>query len=228
VLETIVFLLCILIFHIADGIPMGTIKDSEVTRKKIIDAAGQLFAERGFKGVTVRDIVRQADTHLSALNYHFRTKDALYREVVLEACRLASISENDQRLLNKLDPKEALHQLVKNGLKGYQRGDFSHWQVLIITREIWEPSPVFSEVVEKYFKPEAEFVANLIGKITGKNPDSHEVRFAFLTMTALMETFGLYGHWVDAIAPGLGKHFDKKDRIVKKILQMTIAAADDI
>jgi AcrR family transcriptional regulator len=207
---------------------MGTIKDSEITRAKIIDAAGQLFAERGFKGVTVRDIVRQADTHLSALNYHFRTKDALYREVVLEACRLATISENDQRLLNKLDPKEALLFLVKKGLKEYREKNESYWQIVIITRECWEPSPVFSEVVEKFLKPEVDFVTNLIGKITGKRPDSHEVRFAFLTMTALMETFGLYSHLVDAIAPGLCNHYVKKDRMVKKIVQMIIAAVDDV
>jgi len=207
---------------------MGTTKDSEITRKKIIEAAGQLFAKRGLKGVTVRDIVRQADTHLSALNYHFRTKDALYKEVLLEACRQASISENDQQLLNKLDPNEALLLLVKNGLKQYQGEKPSDWQTVIIARESWEPSPIFIEVVEKYFKPEADFVTNLIGKITGIYPKSHKVYFAFLTMNSLMETFGLYGHLVDAIAPELRKHFNENEWIVNKIVQMTIAAVDDI
>lgn len=206
---------------------MGTTKDSEITRAKIIDAAGQLFAERGFKGVTVRDIVQQANTHLSALNYHFRSKDALYREVVLEACKLASISEKDQQMLGQLKPHDALFLLVKEGLKEYQGKTASHWQVVIITRESWEPSPIFNEVVENYFKPEADFVAGIIGRISGKAPDSHEVRFAFLSMVALMETFGLYGHLVDGVAPGLGKHCAKKDRLVKKIVQLIIAAAED-
>jgi AcrR family transcriptional regulator len=207
---------------------VGTPKDSEITKAKIIDAAGQLFAERGFKGVTVRDIVRQANTHLSALNYHFRTKDALYREVVLEACKQVSISEKGQQQLNKLDPQEALLFLVKEGLKKYQGKSSSHWQIVIIARESSEPSSIFAEVVEKYFKPEADFVANLISKITDRKPDSHEVRFAYLTMITLMETFSLYGHLVDAVAPGLGEYCAMKDRLVKKIVRMTMAAVDDI
>lgn len=204
---------------------MGTSKDSEITRAKIIEAAGQLFAERGFKGVTVREIVHQAETHLSALNYHFRTKEALYREVVLEACKLASISAADQKILKKLKPRDALFILIKEGLKDYQGKNASHWQVVILTRESWEPSPVFDEVVEKHFKPESDFVAELIAQAVDKPAKSHDVRFGFLSMIALIETFGLYGHLVDAVAPGLNEHCAKKDWLVKKIANLVITAA---
>ena len=100
---------------------MGTLKDSEITQAKIIEAAGRLFAEFGFKGVTVRDIAAKADTHLSALNYHFKTKEALYREVVLEACKSASITPGEQEYLEGLSPKKALSVLVEEGLKAYGR-----------------------------------------------------------------------------------------------------------
>ncbi len=73
----------------------------------MIEAAGQLFAEKGFNGVTVRDIAREADTHLSALNYHFKSKQILYREVVMEACRQDSLSEKDKKQLMWVKPKTA-------------------------------------------------------------------------------------------------------------------------
>ena len=73
------------------------------TKAKIIEAAGRLFARKGLKGVTVREIAKDAQTHLGALNYHFRSKDELYREVLLEACRETSISPEEQKLLLQIN-----------------------------------------------------------------------------------------------------------------------------
>ena len=81
---------------------MGTPKDSIKTRQKIIDAAGKLFAEKGFKSVTVREIAQSAETHLSALNYHFNTKTDLYREVVLSACKTDAASPTEKKLLRMI------------------------------------------------------------------------------------------------------------------------------
>ncbi len=204
---------------------MGTQKDSERTRAKIIEAAGQLFAERGFNGVTVRDIVQKADTHLGALNYHFRTKDTLYREVLLEACREASFSPEDQRQLLKLDPRKALSLLVRESLETYRQQTASNWQNVIITRECWEPSAVFGDVVEEYLKPQTDFIARTIGKIVDRPFDSPSVQFAVLTLIGLLETFGLYDHYVDAVAPGLSDYGHNNNWFVKQIEHLVIEAA---
>lgn len=45
------------------------------TKDKIAEAAKKLFAERGYDKVTVRDIAAEADVALSALTYHFKTKE---------------------------------------------------------------------------------------------------------------------------------------------------------
>ncbi len=205
---------------------MGTPKDSKVTRAKLIEAAGRLFAERGFKGVTVRDIAQTADTHLSALNYHFRNKETLYREVLLEACKTASISPGDQKALLRLDdPRNALMVLVKEALKEYGEQGASHWQIALITRETREPSPAFDEVVETYFKPETDFMAGIVGKVVDQPPDSHHVRFAVIGLIGMLETFGLYGHLIDGVAPGLAGQMKKRNWLAKKIVHQVIEAA---
>ena len=204
---------------------MGTPKDSEKTRAKLIEAAGRLFAEKGYKSVTVREIAQKSDTHLSALNYHFRTKEALYREVLLEACKADVISQEDQILLLRLNPREALFQLVKGALKEYRRQSASNWQTVLTARECREPGPAFEEVVQAYLKPDTEFIAGILSKITGQPPDSREVSFAVISMTALVETFGLYGHLIDGVAPGLTKYVKKKDWVAKRITRLVIEAA---
>ncbi len=52
------------------------------TRERLLEAAAELFAERGYNHVTVRDICRAAGANVAAVNYYFRDKLGLYREVL--------------------------------------------------------------------------------------------------------------------------------------------------
>lgn len=160
------------------------------------------------------------------MNYHFRTKEALYHEVLLEACRADSVSLNDQEKLLKLDPRKALFILVKESLKEYRKQTTSNWRIVVITRECREPSHAFEAVVREYFKPESDFVAQLIGKAVNKPPTDHCVRFALLGMIGLLETFGFYRHLIDAIAPGLDDHFKMKDGLTHQIVHLVLEAAN--
>jgi AcrR family transcriptional regulator len=54
-------------------------------RQAIVDAATELFAERGFSGVSVQEIADAAGTHKTTVLYHFATKDALHEAVLDEA-----------------------------------------------------------------------------------------------------------------------------------------------
>ena len=205
---------------------MGTPKNSNKTRVKLTAAAGELFADRGFNGVTVRDIVKKAETNLSALNYHFRTKEALYREVVLEACGATSISVDEQKMLLDLEPRKALFILVYESFKEYDKKKSSNWQTILINRECREPSPVFEEVIQVYFKPEIDFISQIVGKIVDQSPNAHPVRFAVISMISMIETFGLYGHLIDAVAPGLSGRLKKRELLAKQVVHLVIEAAD--
>lgn len=55
----------------------------ERVRRTILDAAEHLFAERGFYGTSVRDVTGAAEVRLAAVNYHFGSKEGLFRSVML-------------------------------------------------------------------------------------------------------------------------------------------------
>ena len=51
------------------------------TRQRLLMAAGEEFAQRGFHHTTVRDICQRAGVNISAVNYHFHSKEDLYAAV---------------------------------------------------------------------------------------------------------------------------------------------------
>jgi AcrR family transcriptional regulator len=53
------------------------------TRMKILEAAEELFVRKGFAGTTVRDIAGAAGVNPALINYHFRSKEDLYKGLLL-------------------------------------------------------------------------------------------------------------------------------------------------
>jgi TetR/AcrR family transcriptional regulator len=55
---------------------------ADATRERILVAALELFADLSFEGATTREIAARAEVSQPSLNYHFRTKDELWRAAV--------------------------------------------------------------------------------------------------------------------------------------------------
>ena len=62
--------------------PASRVINGRSARDHILDAAEELFAERGYTGASVRDITGAAGVDLSLMNYHFGSKFELMRSVL--------------------------------------------------------------------------------------------------------------------------------------------------
>lgn len=60
---------------------MGKIRDSGRTRKRILDAAGKEFSEKGFDGARIAEIARRARVSKQLVHHHFGSKEGLFQEV---------------------------------------------------------------------------------------------------------------------------------------------------
>lgn len=77
-------------------------ESTEAKRQRILDAAEDLFAERGYFGVSVRDITAHLNMRLAAVNYHFESKENLFSEVIRR--RIEPLSKARLERLKALDP----------------------------------------------------------------------------------------------------------------------------
>lgn len=71
------------------------------TRDIILDAAEQLFAQHGHDNTSMRQITSAAGVNLSAVNYHFGSKDGLVQAVFQR--RLRALNDERLALLDELE-----------------------------------------------------------------------------------------------------------------------------
>lgn len=204
---------------------MGTAKDSERTRNKLIDAAGELFAEKGFKGVSVRAIAQKAEVPFSGINYHFRSKEELYKTTVETACAYDLLSKDDQEAFLQMEPVAALSLLISELENSYRQMDNGSWQNKLIAREAHNPSEVFTEISKNYYKPQADFTAGLIGRVVNKPIDDINVRLATITLTSLFDTIFGYKPYVESMAPGITDYFSSSGKFSTWVYDLVVQTA---
>ena len=95
--------------------------DGQRTRQAILDAALDLFGERGFFGTSLRDVARAVGVRESALYNYFPSKDALF-----EALIAADQDTKMERLSAALDgpsddPRPILERLARLSLEDFAR-----------------------------------------------------------------------------------------------------------
>lgn len=91
------------------GAPGGRIRQEN--QALILRAAEHVFARAGFAGATMADIALRAGVPKSNLHYYFRTKQALYREVLAHTLQLW-LSETDI-ISAEFAPRLALEQYIR-------------------------------------------------------------------------------------------------------------------
>lgn len=88
---------------------------SDNNRKKLLRAAAELFAEKGFDAVSTRDLCNKAEVNVAAISYYFGGKEGLYLEVFQTYAR--RISEKINGVLKEHDGKTNTHEQLEVTLR---------------------------------------------------------------------------------------------------------------
>jgi AcrR family transcriptional regulator len=136
------------------------------TRRQLLEAAGAVFAEFGFRNATVREICRRAGANVAAVNYHFGDKETLYTEVLRYAQRKAL--EKYPPLLAvspEAPPEEKLHAFIKSFLlRIFDKGPTA-WHGKLMSREMIEPTAALDSLVEERMRPMAGLLWQIVADL---------------------------------------------------------------
>jgi len=120
-------------------------------RTRILNAAGPIFAEKGYDAATVRRICQVADVNVAAINYYFGGKERLYIETVKWA------HHPDGELAERIEwpagtaPATKFRDYIELMLKR-MLCDRAPWQRGLMMRELLNPTVACRELVELHFR----------------------------------------------------------------------------
>ncbi len=127
------------------------------TKERLLEAARGLFAERGFHNATVRDIAARANTNLASINYYFRSKDDLYREVLSHSFRKAVDTDDLDDMPSETGSREDRLRLFIRGLipRSMEDGE-SAQHMRLLAWEMLSPTGALDHIEETEIKPHLE------------------------------------------------------------------------
>ncbi len=137
------------------------------TRRRLLDSAGEVFAEKGFINSTVREICKKAGANIAAVNYHFGDKQKLYLAVFAD-CRLHA--DRGPAPSPKLSPEQRLREFIRQFLRHLLDPGRPSWFTRLLAREMTEPSGALDSFVEEHVRPNQTVLQDIVHDLLGELP----------------------------------------------------------
>lgn len=153
------------------------------TRSRLLESAGQVFADKGFEAATVREICRGGDVqNIAAINYYFGDKEALY----LEAVRVAFKGSGESTPVPSFPegtPAEAKLRRFIRGFAGELIGDHRKpWHFHLMSRELAQPTAGCVAFVRDFAKPHFEALKAILREALPTNVSTEDLNLTALSI----------------------------------------------
>jgi AcrR family transcriptional regulator len=152
------------------------------TKVRLLEAAGEEFADKGFDAARVRNICDRAKANIAAVNYHFGDKEQLYVQSVLEAHR-CGVEGEDQLPPQNGDANEQLRGFIHDFLcRVLAINDPDDWRHRLVLREMLHPTSASDVLIRERIRPKFEKLTVILGRIC---PDADQRRLHALAFSVI-------------------------------------------
>ena len=178
-------------------------KKSLFTKKKILDAAEQVFAERTFEGAALRDIAKAAGVTLALVSFHGGAKEELFHKVV--ARRAEEISRARLDKLQKVSScgspvtlRDLLECIVMPVVEKIDENP-RDWAAYVRLMAIVSADPRWHKISEDCFDPTARVFVDKMCRVAGTE-DAAKVSACYVYAVSVMIALCTTGWRVEAMA----------------------------
>lgn len=175
-------------------------------RQEILQAAMELFAKKGFRGTTTRDLAAHAEVNEAIIFRHFSSKEELYRAILEEKMRQGQTPEIEElkRLAQSGDDLQFLEALGHTFLDRHERDTTFMRLLLFSALEGHELSDMFLNSMPER-DPIAAYIQNRIDKGIFKPIDPN------LAARALVGMFFMFIQWQEIFGLKQKRTFDRTE-----------------
>ncbi len=148
--------------------PVAQLDADAPIQQRIIECAGVIFAERGYRDATVRDIAAAANVNLAGISYHFGGKQQLYLATIDEARK----SRGDFAALAAAAPahgsaEQRLRMFLRAMLTRLLDRSERDWRSRLLARELTSPTDFCFEQISRWYRPIFEALLRIVEEVLG-------------------------------------------------------------
>ena len=179
---------------------MAEEKTVQDARDKLLAAGTELFAAKGFAGVSIRELATAAGVNSALISYHYGGKEGLY-EAVLTA--------QYSRVLEKFEAIAAADVSVEEKIRLYadairrNHTEERPFMARLIHGELTSPTACLENVVRKYTARIAQLVGGILREGIQKGTFRQDIdpMFAALSMAGMFNFFFILREVTKSIVP---------------------------
>jgi AcrR family transcriptional regulator len=200
----------------------------ESTRQRILNAAGEVFAELGFEGATVRAITQRAGVNVAAINYHFRDKAELYSRVIFDACASHGVADRI-KAEGIVDPQRRLRSIIFHWLQFMLNPDRPEWKRLLLAREMANPTIALDQLVENGVRPmRDECLKPTLRELTEGRFDEKQLRYISSSIMGQCNYYLQSKPILDRLYPGFEIGKAEINELADHIARFSLAAITEM
>jgi AcrR family transcriptional regulator len=209
--------------------PVPRASNDTATRQRLIEVAGEVFADQGFRSATIRDICGRAGANVAAVNYHFGDKEQLYLDV-LEHAHRTSLTRYPPDLGTTPDSsaEERLRAFVRSFLLRLLDDGIPAWLGKLMAREMVEPTPALDGLVERVMRPLFSRLVGIVTDLAGPNADPERIRLCAQSVVGQCIFYRHAQECLRRLGPDAVCGRDKLEAIADHVTRFSLAAIRDL
>jgi AcrR family transcriptional regulator len=161
-----------------------TRKKSEAKKEKLLAVAGDVFIEKGFRNATVAEICSRAEANISAINYHFGSKEALYQEAWRHSF---TESIKTYPLNGGIDETYPAEEQLRGQITAMIRriADENNKDFFIAQMEMINPTGLLQEVMKSELIPISEQTSAVVRELLGPEATEEQVHYCEISIISM-------------------------------------------
>ena len=195
------------------------------TRDAILDAATTLFADRGYRDTSVRDICRTADANVAAVNYHFGNKARLYGEVMHRAYRDLGTQAPMPTADTGADSRLALAAWI-NWYLDRILGEGSELTSRLFLREAASPTTTLDNLVEESLYPVYQGLEGIVRDLLPGTCNQRQLKLHCLSILGQCLVHRTSKEMIDRLPVEPRSITEDRPGLADHIIESTLAALD--